>query len=236
MKNLEYEQLCVVGDIHGEFRELVWLIHNKYHIKGTAFIVVGDFGLGFHKKGYYETVVWNRIKKDLENDGNCILGLRGNHDNPDFYDPTSENFIDFPRFKALQDYERLEWKDREILTIGGAVSRDVVEREEGKDWWEGEDIQRDWSKIKEKEDIILSHDAPICFGPVPVKHEKIPTDVFQKMLDSRNFLYQVLKQTNPRRWFFGHYHESTSGDWGDTLWRGLSINEIIEIRDELYKI
>lgn len=226
--------LCIVGDIHGKFRELAWTISQK-EFRDTAFIVAGDFGLGFHKRGYYEEE-YNRIKEKLSSHGNCILGLRGNHDDPEYYNPESELFLDYPEFKALPDYTRLTWGDREILVIGGATSTDKEWRQSQKDkklWWEGERPVKDFSKLKLKEDIIISHEAPLCIGPVTMRTSDFDSETYHDIIEDREFLSKVLKETRPSRYYFGHHHESTSGNWGDTLWKGLDVNEIVEVKDEI---
>lgn len=232
---LDYKNLCIVGDIHGEFRELVWNITQK-GLKDTAFIVAGDFGLGFYKRGYYDTV-YLKIKGKLSKNGNCILGVRGNHDNPEYFDPESEElFIDYPEFKALPDYTRLYWGDREILVIGGATSVDKAWRikEESKSgnklWWENERPLKDLSRINLKEDIIISHECPLCLGPVLVRDNMMDLDTYHDILEDRKYFDKVIKESRPNNYYFGHYHKSSSGNWGDTLWRGLDINEIIEVR------
>lgn len=232
---LDYKNLCIVGDIHGEFRELVWNITQK-GLKDTAFIVAGDFGLGFYKRGYYDTV-YLKIKDRLSKNGNCILGVRGNHDNPEYFDPESEElFIDYPEFKALPDYTRLYWGDREILVIGGATSVDKTWRlkEESKSgnklWWENERPLKDLSRINLKEDIIISHECPLCLGPVLVRDNMMDLETYHNILEDRKYFDKVIKESRPNNYYFGHYHKSSSGNWGDTLWRGLDINEIIEVR------
>lgn len=232
---LDYKNLCIVGDIHGEFRELVWNITQK-GLKDTAFIVAGDFGLGFYKRGYYDTV-YLKIKDRLSKNGNCILGVRGNHDNPEYFDPGSEElFIDYPEFKALPDYTRLYWGDREILVIGGATSVDKTWRlkEESKSgnklWWENERPLKDLSRINLKEDIIISHECPLCLGPVLVRDNMMDLETYHNILEDRKYFDKVIKESRPNNYYFGHYHKSSSGNWGDTLWRGLDINEIIEVR------
>lgn len=227
--NLEYENLCIVGDIHGEFRELAWTIDQK-KIENTAFIVAGDFGLGFYKKGYYEKE-YQHIKNKLESRKNCILGLRGNHDDPEYFNPESDLFLNYPEFRALPDYTRLTWKKREILVIGGATSTDKELRLKSKKkiWWENERPVKDFSKIKIKEDIIISHEAPLNIGPVSIRTSDMDLETYNNILEDREFLLKVLLESKPQRYYFGHHHCSTSGDWGDTLWKGLDINEIVEI-------
>lgn len=230
---LNYNNLCIVGDIHGEFTEFSFKIWQK-DIKDTAFIVAGDFGLGFHKRGYYERV-YQRIKKKLEDKGNCLLGIRGNHDDPEYY--YESPLMDYPLFKALPDFTRLTWKEREILVIGGATSVDKswrIEQMKKKPkeiiWWEGERPIKDVSRLKEKEDIVISHEAPLCVGPVVTRTDDMELETYHNILEDRKFLDIVLKETRPENYYFGHYHCSTSGNWGNTLWKGLSINEIIEVR------
>lgn len=232
---LDYKNLCIVGDIHGEFCELNWMIWQK-NIKDTAFIVAGDFGLGFYKPGYYEKI-YHRIKKKLEANNNCILGLRGNHDDPEYYNPESSLFLDYPRFKALPDYYRLIWGDREILVIGGASSTDrgwriaeMINKPKRKIWWPSERPVKDETRLKLKEDIIISHEAPLCVGPVSMRSGDMDLDTYHDILEDREFLDKVLKETHPERYYFGHYHKSMSGSWCDTIWKGLDINEIIEVR------
>ena len=55
-------------------------------------------------------------------------------------------------------------------------------------------------------------------------------ETYHNILEDRKFLDTVLKETRPENYYFGHYHCSTSGNWGNTLWKGLNINEIIEVR------
>ena len=229
MENLNFKNLCIVGDIHGEFPTLVRKTED-FGIEDTALIVAGDFGLGFDKK---LKRLYPKLHKRLEKRNNCIYGVRGNHDNPESFNPESELFVNLPRLKALPDFTRLSWGTREILVIGGATSRDKDERTEGEDWWPDENITKDTSPLEMHEDIIISHEAPLCIGPVATRHEGMSLEIYHKILEDRRFLDQVLKETRPRRWYFGHYHRPTSGNWGETLWKGLEINEIIEVRDEI---
>lgn len=232
---LDYENLCIVGDIHGEFRELVWTITQK-GLENTAFIIAGDFGLGFYKRGYYNGI-YERIKNNLSKNRNCILGVRGNHDNPEYFNPESkEFFLDYPEFKALPDYTRLYWGEREILVIGGATSidKDWRIKEETKNgrkiWWENERPVQDLSKVNFKEDIIISHESPLCLDPVLIRDNEVDLEIYHNILEDRKYLDRILKETRPNNYYFGHYHKSFSGNWGDTLWKGLDINEIIEVQ------
>ena len=45
----KFEDIYVVGDIHGEIRKLVNDITYKYKLKNSIFIIAGDCGFGFVK-------------------------------------------------------------------------------------------------------------------------------------------------------------------------------------------
>ena len=217
---------AVVGDIHGDFPELVWNITERYKITDTTFLIAGDCGIGFDNS--LEDMYTRKLKLRLEKTGNHILCIRGNHDNPEFF--KEGNLIDLPYLKTLPDYTHLTWGDRKILIIGGGVSVDREDRQEGKNWWPSERINQSLESLDGKEDIVVSHMAPLCIGPVLLREDWMPYDVWAADKTDREYLSTVLKETRPTKWIFGHYHKSISGDYEDCLWRGLDIQEIYEIR------
>lgn len=224
--------LAIVGDIHGDFPELVWRIRNKYEITNTTFIIAGDCGIGFDNSLEY-MYTKKGLDKKLAASGNTLLCIRGNHDNPKYY--REGELIDLPHLKTLPDYTHLTWGDHKILIIGGGISVDkewrLKEMEKtGKEiWWADEGITHSPELLDTKEDIIISHMAPLCVGPVLIR-EGEDYEIWAAEKSDREYLSTVLKETRPTRWIFGHYHESTSGDYEDCLWRGLKIQEIYEIR------
>lgn len=223
--------LMVVGDIHGEFSELVWTITEKHKITDTTFIIAGDCGIGFDDS--LENVYTRKLKKRLEESGNILLCVRGNHDNPKYF--TGENIIDLPHLRTLPDYTHLSWGPRKILVIGGGVSIDKEWRKEemkkgGRScWWEDERITRKPELLDGHEDIVITHMAPLCIGPVLIREEGVPHEIWSAEKSDREYLSAVLKETRPSKWVFGHYHKPTSGDYEDCIWRGLDISEIYEI-------
>ena len=54
-------------------------------------------------------------------------------------------------------------------------------------------------------------------------------DLFERIKEDRSYLYKMLKEKVPERWYFGHYHDSYSGIIMNTQYRGLDIQEIIEV-------
>ena len=215
--------LYFCGDIHGKFRELIFKATQKYKIEHSDIIVLGDFGVGFHKQEYY-VQEYNRVLKKLEKYDLNIHVLRGNHDDPSYF--TDKPKLDFPRLHFLVDHKVYEICGRKLYIVGGANSTDIVcgdfKRTEGVDWWRDEDIKRiPVSDLPNKVDIILSHSAPISFEPVVKRFEETPLYQYEKILEERKYLSEILKNVVADYWFYGHYHHYYSGSYGELLYRCL---------------
>lgn len=239
MIKIEKENLCIVGDIHGELGTLVYNITERYNLHDTAFIIAGDVGLGFNQPGWYEAW-YSKQEPRLEKNNNIIYGLRGNHDDPRFFN--GDKALNYPFLKTLKDYEPLEWKDKTILPIGGASSIDVKERmiENGKwekrgstrrCWWPEERPQQleNFESLPRHIDIVVSHEAPLGAGKTLMRETWMDFELYERIREDREYLYKILKERVPERWYFGHYHDSYSGALVNTLYRGLDIQEIVEI-------
>ena len=50
---LDNRPLVFMGDVHGNFGNLRFGIRNK--LEDVNLVACGDFGMGFHKLGYYST-------------------------------------------------------------------------------------------------------------------------------------------------------------------------------------
>lgn len=226
-----------VGDIHGEFTKLAHDITYVHELKNSVVIITGDSGFWYHKPGYYERI-WYRMKKRLEKNNNMILCVRGNHDNPWYYDP--QNWPGYDRWKTVQDYEILDIQGTKILCIGGATSIDQKHRHEwnakqekyGSEkriWWKSErPLHVPESHLPTRVDVIVSHEAPIQVGPVVYRSEDMELEVYRNICEDREYLGKVLENLKPRRWFFGHYHKSYSGTYAHSLYHGLGIHELIQ--------
>ena len=114
------KSLVVCGDIHGDFNLLVNKICVQYQLKDTVVIVAGDCGFGFERKGYYENMV-KRNSKRMNEANNWIVFIRGNHDNPAYFN--GQTFI-HKRFIAVPDYSVIMANGHTILCVGGAISID----------------------------------------------------------------------------------------------------------------
>ena len=121
--------VVICGDIHGDFNLLVNKVCVQYQMKDTLVIVAGDCGFGFERKGYYENIV-KRNAKRVNESNNCFLFMRGNHDNPAYFDG---NTFRHKRFTCIPDYSVVKANGHTILCVGGAVS---VDRQARIDAWE----------------------------------------------------------------------------------------------------
>ena len=79
----------IVGDIHGEFD----MLRNKikyYDLDNVILFQVGDFGVGFNYNNPVNILKENRqllnINKFLKKRNIFLYVVRGNHDNPLFFD------------------------------------------------------------------------------------------------------------------------------------------------------
>ena len=112
--------VVICGDIHGDFNLLVNKICVQYELKDTVVIVAGDCGFGFERKGYYDNIV-KRNAKRMNEANNWLIFIRGNHDNPAYFDGQTFNH---KRFLAIPDYSVVKANGHSVLCIGGAISVD----------------------------------------------------------------------------------------------------------------
>lgn len=116
----ECKSIVISGDIHGDFNLLVNKMCVQYSMENTLLIVAGDCGFGFENRGYYENIVKKNAKR-MNDNNNWILFVRGNHDNPAYYDGCT---FKHKRFISIPDYSIVKACEHTLLCIGGAISID----------------------------------------------------------------------------------------------------------------
>ena len=247
------KNIVVSGDIHGDIAALVFKCCVQYGMTDTLIIVAGDCGFGFQKSGYYENL-YNRCRDKLSKSNNWLLFIRGNHDNPAYFNSQP---IKHQRWMTLQDYSIVKACNRTILCVGGATSIDRIFRMMSKQYhlptpddplmpnvyWPNELPSFNKSRLETIDnqfavDTVITHTSPsFCelsshFGLEDwAMHDKdLMDDVKyerQVMDDIYHFLYT--KNHPLRYWYYGHFHESWHAQIDDVMFHMLDIMELIEI-------
>ena len=208
----EAKQVLVCGDIHGAFETLVYKACVQYSMTDTVIIVAGDCGFGFERPNYY-TTLYNRLAGRLSKANNWVVFVRGNHDDPSYF---NEEKVSYERFRCVPDYSVINVCGRNILCVGGAVS-----------------IDRKYRRAAN-----VTHTAP-SFCPLQDKHGVRPwllsdPELFgdlDKERDIMNQIYSELIKYNHQldRWYYGHFHESATTHIDNVIFKMLDIEEMCEL-------
>lgn len=254
MKLFEYpdaKQVIICGDIHGDFKTLVYKLCVGWHYTDTLLIVAGDCGFGFNKPGYYQTV-YNQVVGRLRKANNRVVFIRGNHDDPAYF---AEERFHYERWRCILDYSVIRAAGHEILCIGGAISVDRKVRMKENDqliqlghtqtasWWADEaPVFRpdEIASIPENIsiDTVVTHSSPsFCelrtkdglkawavYDPALVwdcAHERETMDKILSCLEEHHHVVE--------NWFYGHFHSSWSEMIGGVQYTMLDILEFKEL-------
>ena len=235
-----------LGDIHGSWGRIKqYIIEND--IEYANFIQVGDFGVGYEKVSYEKEVFQNL--SDFLKEKSCFLYvIRGNHDNPAYFDGT----YNFERIFFLRDYTVLSNEKHNILCIGGATSIDRLHSQEQSKkinrplWWADEvfvyNEGRLLTSIEDKKiDIVVTHNSPNNFYPYKfsglVYHYAaddytLLDDLVQERKEIRKVYEKLFDIGLPNYWFYGHFHDSITETHDDKVMaKLLNINEFYYLRD-----
>ena len=209
--------LYLTGDLHGQLGQLENFKPTRPF--ETGIVLLGDSGANYYlnKRDAY-------FKNQLNDLGYKIYIIRGNHDaRPEdlpnimqVYDSDLRGIVyweeEYPNIRYLLDGGIYTFKDKKILTIGGAYSIDKFYRlAMCWRWFDNEQLSEEernkiLSEIKGQSfDFILTHTCPTIFQPTDL----FLTSIDQTMVDNSMevWLNSVLRDTNWKYWCFGHYHE-----------------------------
>ncbi len=254
------KRLMFLGDLHGNFG-LIGQYIDRFGIKDTYIIQVGDFGVGF-KSLIKEKRELELYHKKLVKNNVIVYAIAGNHDYPKYFE---NDPFGFTNIKLVKDYTVLSLDVngviKNILCIGGAVSVDrrlrmtKAQREGNFDirtgreaWWPDETFNLDLDRLNKFRDIniVVTHTAPDycfpdnCTGLGPFVNNIIKQtgdeELRLDLLDERRQLTlaaQAIKEHNDIEfWYYGHFHRNETTNIYGTKHRLLGVGELFEEREE----
>jgi hypothetical protein len=221
-----------IGDTHG-LQIAYDTLRNfiiKYNIANSLFIQVGDFGIGFNPIADEDHL--ESINDILKRDNNELYVIRGNHDNPKYFN--GEYIRD--TIKLLKDYTIL---DDNTLLIGGAISIDRLNRVEGVSYWKDEKlIYNDMVQTFTGIEYVITHTCPsflqsskaandlqffkMMCNNIPSLYNKLINEC-QEERTIMTTIYDELSLNNKlKKWYYGHFHNEECVFINDTEFQCLN--------------
>ena len=238
--------MFIIGDTHG-LRPVFNIIENN-KFSGENLIHVGDFGLGFQGVGR-DIKNLELLDEALMDTNNQLYVIRGNHDNPIFWDKSfGLNLPTFNNLHLVEDYSLIEIEGKKILFVGGAISIDRRPRmiDTPPTWWKDEVFNYLEEKVKNLTniDIVITHTGPSFAWPIGsnnhlVNHYAIIEkqhgyDLHDELEAERmlvdDLYYSLHRQgVKVKKWYYGHFHSSKRKNHYGTEFILLNINEVEEV-------
>lgn len=216
------------GDNHGQWDRLFRII-DENKMEDCTMIGVGDCGIGFtvREKQLRQFEYLNNFFKKRNINYLCI---RGNHDDPSYFLGQYE----YSNFKILPDYHTETLNGEKFLFVGGAVSIDRRLRVPNMNWWEGEEVYLDESKITDC-DVLITHSAPSWNGPID--KESISnwccedSTLWEDCLKERKVITKLIQKCGAKRHYCGHFHNYSWVDFQECYSTILAIDQFKEHRN-----
>jgi predicted phosphodiesterase len=238
MANSAKRSLYFLGDVHGNWRYLEWVLSSSFKsFVDSDIIQVGDFGVGFRTLEQEMTALYE-INDTLYAINAMLYVIRGNHDDPTYF---NTNKLEFSNIKFLKDYTVLNCSGKNILCVGGAVSIDRVYRHNNNmHHFKGEEFNLNLDLLpnstEKNIDIIVTHTSPTFCYPTGFNNlvysfaANDPTllddlNKERKLLDELFNKIQELGH-NVTNHFYGHFHTSHIDTINKIQHRLLTINEL----------
>lgn len=228
----KYRMMNLLGDIHGNFGLIKY-----YAMNDSVLIQVGDFGIGFNTR--HEKHMLAEVNYKLREKNCFVYVIRGNHDDPEYFDNTSfmSNIFFVDDWTILE----LDVDDRQerVFCLGGALSIDRLRRTQGKDWWIEEKVVFDDLLVPSVKDItqVVTHTSPEWCEPYFLSSlvndfaKDDPTLKDELFAERRgmSYAFDTIYDNNKetlRNHYYGHFHFSAVGEYKGVRTKLLNIGEI----------
>lgn len=217
--------ILILGDIHGNFKNLKWAIKSR-HLTDSTIIQVGDFGVGY--KPNYDVNLLEDLNSFLVEKNCFVYAIRGNHDDPKYFDGRYM----MSNLKLVPDYSTAKIEDHNFLFVGGAYSIDrklslsrmqlaAIYGLDEPEYWFDEPFNLDLAKLEQIKDIdiVITHTAPdwaypdnkTGFGPFVeafMFDDEFLREDLTRERDLVSQMFNKLKENgnNIKLHFYGHFH------------------------------
>jgi len=226
------KNLFIVGDYHRQEGQLLSILE-RLSKTPSALILLGDYDIHTNEDMDEFKALLNIYPIDY-------YLLRGNHDNPKFWqDKKSVNRIQTDNFHLLDEIDSISWSDKKILTVNGAVSvdRKGTRVECGYCWPELEPVPSGVISLikgmKEKFDILLSHTGTIPENSETAEfvesYSSLDTELLDDLKKERNLIQKIQIVSGIKEHYFGHFHKSWMGEDFGIEARCLDVCEILQL-------
>ncbi|MDD2641387.1 MAG: hypothetical protein WC110_01685 [Bacteroidales bacterium] len=216
-----YDSFFVCGDIHGEFKTLLYEIKRK-GISDAIILLDGDCGIGFEEPEYFQnSLIDFPLMKTLPD--YSVIRFK------------TRNILCVGGAVSVDRSGRLQ-----AMWLAG-----LKERTAPKYYWEDEMPVFDQISLSELKiadiqiDTVVTHTAPSFCAPLfktgiegwLLRDEKLAEYIAKErevMDEIHNCLF---KEGHPvKHWFYGHFHNSHTEYISDICFRMLSVMELCELR------
>jgi predicted phosphodiesterase len=221
------KQLIFLGDIHGDWPELIYNIKSK-NISNAIIISVGDLGVGFNPNK--DLATYEKLSEQFQKRNINFYAIRGNHDDPSAFKGNDRICLDY--FELIEDYSVFEHNSKRIQLIGGAVSIDRTGRTVGVSYWEDEGVVFDRDACQ-KVDILVTHTAPSFCAPQKFNEmvygwAREDAYLIEDLTDERSVMDEIFKLCTPRVQVYGHFHSNWTERVHGCVFKLLNIDELWE--------
>lgn len=197
-----------------------------------------------------------QLSGQLTKQNNWLVFIRGNHDNPAYFDG---QVVNHERWKAVPDYSVIKACGHTILCVGGAISVDriwrktemygmtvVVEddqRLEQSLYWPDEKPVYDQARLEAISeactvDTVITHTAPsFCEKQTKAgiqdwlaKDEGLRDDLKEERRTMDRVFSFLKENSHPvDQWYYGHFHESWHSEVDGVKYNMLNCLEVKEL-------